>query len=357
MTQLDPEDHFRYFAHSLQSSNLRKYGKVPEKDLLALQKEQVEKLVDLEDQFRRAVIESPYGVDVYRKFVAHICDERKNILDARPFFRERQEIFTAEISGALKKRNEKALFRFHGNWQLVSYLLGARRWGPKSKVAKLAAEIAKVRTEIVEMNLPLAISRARIFYSRTPKSHLSHMDLVQIAAEGLLSGVDKFCLPFSKAFRSVCIGRMVGNFIERYSETMVHFYPGDRRTLYRINKAASKVTDRWADLDFEALAEQINSDVEDDKSKTNADEIVRLMAASGVVSADDVEPVGKSGLTTTDGRSPREAGLHRYAAPEEWRPDVRYEEAQTARALAEAILKLPLLEQKVLRLRGVDLTL
>lgn len=351
----DTDDHFRHFAHSLQSANLRKYGKIPEKDLLALQKEQVEKLVDLEDQFRRAVIESPYGVAAYSKFVAFICDDRKNILDARPYFRERQEVFTSEISGALKKRNEKAMFKFHGNWQLVSFMLKAHRWAKKSKVVKLAQEIAEVRNTIVEMNLPLAISRARIFYSRTPKSHLTHMDLVQIASEGLLSGVDKFCLPFSKMFRGVCIGRMVGNFIERYSETLVHFFPGDKRTLYRANKAASKVADRWSDMDFEALAEKINADNEDDpKAKTDASEIARLMAASSCVSADEADAPG----TTSGGNvRPRETGLARYAAPESWRPDVRYEEAQTNTALARAISLLPVLEQKVLKLRGVDFVL
>lgn len=347
----DQDDHFRLFAGTLQRSNLKKYGKIPERDLLALQKQQVEQLVDLERQFREAVVEK-HGEEVYQKFIAYICDERRNILDARPFFRERQEVFTAQISAALKNRDHEALYQFHGNWQFIAFVLRSRRWSKRSRVVTLAKEIADVRNRIVEMNLPLAISRARIFYSRTPKSHLSHMDLVQIASEGLLSGVDKFCLPFSRAFRSVCIGRMVGNFIERYSETLVHFFPGDKRLLYRANKAASRLSDKWSDLDFDALADAVNENVEGGE-KASASEISRLMAASSCVSADEVEVGGSS---HGDIR-PRDLGLSRYAAPASWQPDVRYEEMQAARVVMDRIQYLPVLEQKVLQLRGIDLVL
>ena len=210
-------EHFQTFAKTLKRDNAAKYEDVSNEDLLLFQKDQVEKLVALEKEFREALIECRWGEETYKRFVEHICEERRNILDARPFFRERQTMFTAEISGALKNRDHKSLYKHHINWQFVVFVLNSRKWKKTSKVYKLSQEIKAMRTELVEMNLPLAISRARIFWSRTPKSHLTHMDLVQISCEGLMSGIDKFCLPFSEAFRAVCIGRITGNMIASYS--------------------------------------------------------------------------------------------------------------------------------------------
>ena len=178
---------------------------------------------------------------VFRDFIKYICEERKNILAARPFFRERQAIFTSKVSNALRDRSEVNLSKFHFNFQFIKFTMKARNWGKDSQIRNLYNQIDSLRTEIIEMNMPLAISRTRIFYSKTPPSQLSYMDFVQIGAEGLMSAVDKFCLPYSKVFRSVIIGRIVGNYIESYSmdrtvilltssqqpKMLKYFIPGD----------------------------------------------------------------------------------------------------------------------------------
>jgi len=207
------------------------------------------------------------------------------------------------------------------------------------KIRELAEQIKQIRTEIVEMNMPLAISRARIFWSRTPKSHLSLMDLIQIASEGLMSGIDKFVPPFTRVFRAVAIGRMTGNFIEEYSETPIHFYPCDKRKIYRANKLIHKHSEG---VDFERLATEVNVGV-DASHTTNSSEIASLMAAASVVSADST--------ISTDPDAPEP--ISRFAAPESSRPDVQVEEKDAYLSLAQAIGKLSIFEQKLLKLKGV----
>jgi DNA-directed RNA polymerase specialized sigma subunit len=210
-------EHFQHFAASLEMAT-DKYGNdgLSGKDFLALQKKQIDRLISLEKKFRAALVSHRFGESTYKAFVSLICDQKRNILVARPYFRERQPVFTNRISVALKARDIKAMEKFHFNYQFVCFVMGTRKWGKNSDIHKLASEITSVRSEIVEMNLPLAISRARIFYSRTPKAQLSFMDLVQICSEGLMSAIDKFVPPFSKVFRSVIIGRATGYMIENY---------------------------------------------------------------------------------------------------------------------------------------------
>jgi DNA-directed RNA polymerase specialized sigma subunit len=342
------DNHFRQFASNLECA-IARYGEVPEGDLIKLQRQQIEQLVALEKEFRRTLIKHPWGPAVYRQFVHHICHERRNILAARPFFRERQNIFTHQISKALKKRHDKGLYRFHFNYEFILFVLQAKNWHTNrigGKIVSLAKQIRDLRWALVEMNMPLAISRARIFWSRTPASQLSYMDLVQITALGLMSGIDKFVLPYSSSFRAMLIGRMIGNLIEQYSETLVHFYPVDKRKIYRANKIIGRFGDN---PDFEKVAEEVNKDVEPGH-RTNASEIADLMAASSTVSSD--APMKGPG----DGDELVETmPLDTFQADESTHPDVRVETAEAMNLMARGIVELPLIEQKLLRMKGVSL--
>lgn len=333
------DEHFRYFAGGVARS-IAKYGKVVNFD--KRQKEQVEGLIALEDGFRQTLVAHRYGRAAYKAFIKFICEERRNILAARPYFRERQGIFTKYISVALKERSPEQLYRFAFNIQFVQFVMAHRKWGVNSGLPQLADKIRKLRTEIVETNLPLAISRARIFYSRTPESHLSRMDMVQIAAEGLMAGVDKYSPAggvFSRAFRSTAIGRMTGDFIENYSETSIHFYPADKRKLYRAHKATGR---QPGAADYEKITEHVNEGAEEGQ-RTNPDEIADLLAAASTVSINTPSTVDETASEPVD----------RFAAAESTRPDVQVENMATVSALATALSQLTVFERKLLRLRGV----
>jgi len=312
------------------------------------QKLQVETLVALETDFRKTLIAHSWGNWVYRRFVKFICEEKRNILAARPYFRERQDVFTKEISKALKKRNEKTLYKFHCNFQFILFAMRMRPWKPKAPVRRLYNKIHALRQELIETNMPLALNRARLFFSKTPASHLAYMDLVQISSEGLMSAIDKYVPPFSSNFRSVAIGRMVGNFIENYSETLLHFFPVDKRKIYRANKFAGKHVNG---IDPEKLTAEVNKDV-DPAYMTNPDEIMSLMAGSSCVSADTGTVRGASSQGDDSINVPKL--VDRFEAPEDTRPDVRVEQQDALASMYMAIRStLTALEYKFLRMRGV----
>jgi DNA-directed RNA polymerase specialized sigma subunit len=337
------DNHFTKFARSLEGV-IERYGDLSEEPLPARQKREIDALVRLENEFRETLIKDPKGPEVYRNFVTYICDERRNILAARPFFRERQTVFTEFISQAFKDRADKGLYRFRINYEFVKFVLKRFEWRKNSKLVRLAHQIAKIRVEIVELNLPLAISRARIFWSRTPHSQLSYMDLIQIACLGLMAAVDKFVPPYTKAFVSTILGRITGNFIAQYSVTMVHFYPNEKRKLYRGNKIIHRYSGDG--IDFEAMANKINT-TSKPHQRTNASEISSIMSAASHVSADSLGPMtsltSEHETTTAD----------RFVAPESDRPDVLCENSEMAVKLRQAVALLPLLERKVLILKGL----
>ena len=126
--------------------------------------------------------------------------------------------------------------------------------------------------------MPLAISQARVFRHNTPESHLTYMDLNQISFEGLINAVDKFVLPYTSVFRSVIIGRVKGDLIENYSETPVHFYPSDKRKIYRANKAKKGLTKD--DINYTDLANTVNNNGPKLPTPTDSSEIMNLLAAS-----------------------------------------------------------------------------
>lgn len=344
MKKYEQDEHFKHFAKQVENA-IAEYGYDPDETLAQRQKQQIEKLVALESEFRYTLINHKWGANVYKDFVSFICDTNRNILSARPYFRERQTTFSEYIAPALKVRNACALYNFNFNTQFILFVMDRRKWAPKSTIRRLAQEIQDLRKEMVETNLPLAISRARLFWNRTPESQLSYMDLVQIASEGLLAGIDKYVLPYGPAFRHMVIGRMVGNFIDQYSETLMHFYPLDRKKIYRANKALARSGDS---PDYKKVVEKVNEGTEPSQWTTE-NEIRGLMAAAtSIVSAE---------TPATHGEDEEEEGklLDNVAAPLTATPEKQMEEAQAQAVVSSAIRLLTRTEQKYLALKGIAL--
>lgn len=349
MTQIGDEVHFKQFALSLNFA-LDARGRTLPKDLLEKQYQQLSTLISLETQLRKKLIQHRSGNKAYRDFVKFICNENKNILSARPFFRERHSVFSKKISSALKKRNEKSLYKFRFNYVFIAFLLRSQKFSENSDICKIARKIEELRKEIMEMNTPLAISQCRIFWANTPKSHLSFMDLVQIHCGGLLVAIDKFVPPSTRGmkkravlaafrkFRAVAIGRMIGDRIESYSETMVHFYPADKRKIYRANKLLRKFKEG---IDFAKLSRMVNKDV-DPGQKTNPEEIARLLASSSHISAD----------TTVN--EEQESILERTVDIPDKRFDEVIETKQTLTKVHECIRTFSTVEQKIMKMKGIN---
>lgn len=341
-------DGFKTFVSNLEK-RIDAYGDLSDESLLERQYRQLRTLVALENEFRKTLLAHSQGPVVYKKFMHLILKEKRNILAARPYFRERQQIFSKEISAALKKSAVRSLYKFHFNYTFVDFALGCHDWALGSKVVKLARAIQRLRTEITEMNMPLALSQTRAFWENTPRSHLSYMDLVQIHAQGLIVAIDKFVPPSTKgmtreeklqayrSFRPVAIGRMMGDRIEQYSETVIHYFPSDKRKLYRAHKALRISGDMG--IDYARLSEVVNDGL-DAPNRTNPDEMAELLASSSVMSGDVVlEPDGE---TLLERQSCTNATPETLLAEEESRHKMR-----------EGIRGLVPVEKKLLKLKGV----
>ncbi len=335
------DQHFRQFASSLEALLTGHEGPEGE-DMTLRQKAQVENLVALEREFRQALIRDWRGPATYKAFVKFIVETKRNILAARPYFRERQDVFKSKISPILRSKQDKALYRFDINYPFISFVMKAKKFGERSRVMKLAKKVEAARRELIEMNLPLAISRARIFKQRVPQSYLDYMDLVQISNEGLIAAVDKFVLPYTPVFRSVIIGRITGNLIEDYSDTMLHFYPSDKRKIYRANKAQKdSLNTTW-----DEVAVVVNKDA-DPQHKTTPAEVQQLIMAAGHVSMDAPVATNQDGVT--------EGSIDRYEADASTRPDVMVEAAEVHDALKKAVRNLSVFERKFLGMIGISI--
>jgi DNA-directed RNA polymerase specialized sigma subunit len=335
--QFDP--HFSLFASVLENT-IAGYD-VDKKKWNQLQKNQIEGLIKLERKFRRKLKKHKWGKGSYLKFIDYFTE--KNILTAQPYFRERKDIFGQKIIPAIKKRNVNKLFTYDINFPFINFILKQYKWGKNSELRQIADQIVQLRKEIIELNMPLAISRARIFWSVTPNSHLGYMDLVQIGAEGLISAIDKFVLPYRPVFRSVAIGMMKGNFIEKYSDTLLHFFPRDRNVLYRAHKFNRQNPEESEIDNIDKMVEGVNKNVIQNNKLTNSSELRDLLTASSHVSLDAT-------LTNDHGEESEQ-----QFADNSNRPDLLVEQNDAAKALKLAYTKLTNFERKILMLKGIEI--
>jgi len=291
-------------------------NKVLEENGFRSQKETLEELFKFEDRFREALISTLEGREMYQTFMDFIIKEKCNILSSRVYFRERQNVFSAKISPAFQKQTPALLYRFRINYMFARWVID-RYHGPKIRSLRYSYDkIVAIRKFLCENNLPLALNRAKIFWSKVPNSHLEYMDIVQTSSEGLLTAIDKFVPPYKSLFRSVAIGRMTLNMITDHNATVVKLSPIEKRILYRANNARVKaglvdineileyVRESFRGVSLKKLEEIINA----------ATSVVELDLADRVNHTDIGRSVARAGesntlIMATDAPNPEEICL------------------------------------------------
>lgn len=241
-----------------------------------------------ERRFKEALLSTSYGKEVYKRFMDYISRDKDSILQVMPYFRERQGTFSKKISKAFYNNKYEALFKYRINYLFASWVLD--NWGETTnervtyrkqhqKMLKAFEDIKRIRRLLCENSLPLAINRAKIFWSKVPESHLEYMDLIQNSAEGLLVAIDKFTPPYKTVFRSTAIGRMTLNMMTDYNATLVKLPPKEKRILYRHGIAKNRKNIENEEEALEFIKESFKS-----VTKDNLQQIVS--AASSVQSLD-----------------------------------------------------------------------
>lgn len=338
---------FNVFDDSLQKLAVNVTRVIAQNKDGSSQGQQVEELLDAERKFKDTIVKYRQSTKVYMKFWNLVCVTNKNILSARPYFRESAKVFSASITPAIKTTDLETIKTFRINYGLISFI--RENWeGPfPVRAEELFQRVHRARQKLIENNMPLAINRAKLFFRKVPRSHVTLMDMINTAALGLSNGVDKWCAPaYTEVFRSVCIGRMVGNLIDEYSQTALHFYPSDKRILYKANS----IRGRQGIDEIHELTDAVNKSFAQDKleGKTipkeniTVSELSYLMSASSTVSAD---------ATVND------EGFGVYAFTEDTSVDIEGDliERESTMWMLTLAKSLPPLHRKVLRLKGIKL--
>jgi RNA polymerase sigma factor (sigma-70 family) len=198
------------------------------------------KMFDLEAKIRDELISSDDGRAVYDKFMNYIMYDVGNMLSARVYFRERQEKFSKDLSIAFKDSRPELLYDLRINYLFAKWAIDNYD-GKRRKLQRMLEQLLKVRTQLIEVNLPLVVHRVKLYwYKVSGKVETPYMDLVQVSAEGLIQAVDKFEPPYKYIFGVTATYRMTGNMMEETSSTSLKFSPKERRIVSRAKRAVTK---------------------------------------------------------------------------------------------------------------------
>jgi len=314
------------------------------------QKEQVNELFLAEKLFKKEILRYKWSSQVYKKFIQKIRYVDRNILYSKIYFRESAEIFSSDITPCLKTENIEGLKKFNINFNLIQFI--KENWrGPLGKDAdSLYQRVERARRVLMENNLPLAINAAKLFYRKVPKNgSATLMDMIAVSAQGLASAVDKYTGDkngnYSEVFRSVILGRATGNLIKLYSETPLHFYPSDRRVMYKANSIRGRqgitdVTELAAAVN-EAFSQDSKNGLNVPKNQVTPAELQELLNAASLVSVEltmDEECYTAYDYTPDDKDTPEESMIR----------------TEISEKIGELIRELPPLYRKIIKLKGIN---
>lgn len=315
------------------------------------QKEQVEELWLSERLFRDEILKYKYSTQCYKKFIQKIRHIDRNILYAKVYFRESSETFSAKITPYLKSEDPEGLKKFKINFNLIQFIRLSWRGPLGAKAEKLFRRVEQARRILIENNLPLAINSAKIFYRSVPKSNNTLLDMINVSAQGLASAVDKYIGDkngeYSRVFCSVILGRVSGNLIKLNSETSLHFYPSDRKILYKANS----IRGRQGIKEVNELAAAINAAFAADakeglvvpKEQVTAAQLQELLSAATLISVE---------LTTKD-EDDESYNAYDFTPDDKSTAEENMIASETNERIGKLISELPPLYRKVLRLKGI----
>jgi hypothetical protein len=316
---------------------------ISKKEFTRIQKEQVERMMELENIFKKTINSYKQSDKIYHKFLMHIKIEKGNILSARPYFRENSDTFGKFISPAFKEDSIEKIKKFHVNYRFIVFAIENWRGNLPKKAQEAWDEHQVVRQKIIENSMPLAINTAMKFYKAVPRNHVTLVDMINASVSGLSIGVDKWVGPFRTVFRSVCLARMKSNIMELYNQTFLHYYPSDKKIIYKSNLLRfRKGGENIEDMDL--LLEAINHYLKEsgDKRTLEKYELEDLLNGSSVSSIES--EADEDGLTIYDTFIDNKGDVEQ-----------KVEKKDSLIKVLSACKDLDIIEQKVIKLKGVDL--
>lgn len=283
-------------------------------------------LIDQEDAWRNIFLSTQQGKDIYKKFVDYILNERKNILDARPFFRLRQADFLNKVNPFIKEQNYEALFPLRANFTFINWAMPQYHCEHKQQLEVINRKIMQIRNDFLLRNSPLIINRIKIIYHVYPFIYKDIQDLISIASNATLIALDKF-VPlideetgqnkYTSVLLSSIIGRINASVFQYNINQKLHMYPKDRKLLSELRKMKNG---GYLDDEIAVIMNISESEIE------------RLFNSNQV-------------LTLEEG--------YNVHADDSYRPDASCEKTEIMKSLQKNIDALSILERKMLYLKGM----
>lgn len=283
-------------------------------------------LIDQEDAWRLVFLSTDEGKRLYKTFVDYILNERKNILDARPFFRLRQADFLNKVNPFIKDRNYEALYSLRVNFTFINWAMPQYNGEYKKELEAITDEIMQIRNDFLLRNYYLVINRIKMTYKAYPFIYKDIQDLIGIALNAALIALDKF-VPlideytgenkYTRVLLSSIIGRINASVFQYNVNQKIHMYPKDRKLLAELRKMKK---DGKLDDEIAAIMQISESEVE------------RLFNSSQVV-------------TLEEG--------YNVQADESFRPDATCEKTEIMKSIEKNVDGLSILERKMLYLKGM----
>jgi RNA polymerase sigma factor (sigma-70 family) len=291
------------------------------------------KLNGLEIAFSKKLKTTADGKRVYDKFIEKINHTKGGIKMARAYFRGREDTFTATVGEAISKRKPQLMYAVPINYKFVLFAV-QNVTRPHKRLHALYEKIKVAREEIINKYLHLALNRAKVFTKSSYKGYSEFGDILQLSNEALVLAVDKYVLDEnSSSFHAMAIGRMLANLIANsFSPSSATIGLHNQKKLYKIRK----LKQTRPDLRNKEIAEIL------ELTEKEVDELVEATKYSSLDQPLNTEDADELlGDYTADPNS------------EFVNPHVNTESNELLNVLYSNLDKLNVIEQKVLKLKGV----
>lgn len=323
--------------HNLIQSYIKELNQALKDSSLSNTDQEISKLIELEAKFARKLRTVAGGKQIYKDFINYILIER-DLREARPFFRERENMYKDTINKAIKERKPEILHKMKVNYLFCAFAV-ERLQKKDAKLMSIYNEIKALRESLIHKHLHYALNRAKSF-NRGMSGAIDFGDLIQIANEALIVAVDKY-VPDEQAsaFHTMALGRMISHLISSGDQSLaVSLGSGASRKLYQIKRLLEKTpglsTKEVADI--VGMIEEEVSLLMNVTSTKSLDE-----SLNGEDSANDTPSITLLDFLPS-------------VADENNDPYLIIEKRDLLVRAAEIFQTLTLLEQKALRLKGVN---
>lgn len=294
----------------------------------------IEQLIAEEKHFIQLLTRNNRHKKIFEAFIKFLSHE-KDIRSARSYFRERETEFKDGINEALRKSQYSKLLKYRYNFMFCQFAMQHYK-NPPLILQECFSRIKELRHKLIHMYLHYCLNRARVF-ARFLSNINEFEDFLQAANEGLVVAVDKYVPEKNGSpFYTVAIGRMTANLIQlSTSSEIVYLGSAASRKLYKIR--------RFLEYMPHATPQDIAIALD-----VAVEEVISLLNLNSAVSLD---------MNLNSVQTPSESSVRLIDILPDFNQDLEHllYVDQINRVKEVFLRHLSILEQKILRLKGIRL--